>query len=129
MHLRCNGKKRRKRYGAYDSRGRLADKKHISMRPRFVEERKYLGHWEIDTVMGEGSKDCIVTLVERKSGFVQIGKLKNRTKQELNQRTLELIRDPDTYYDTITADNGTEFHGYKEILPLAYLYCQLGMSF
>jgi len=115
MHLRCNGKKRRKRYGAYDSRGRLAEKKHISMRPQSVEERKYLGHWEIDTVMGEGSKDCIVTLVERKSGFVQIGKLKNRTKQELNQRTIKLIRNPGTYYDTITADNGTEFHGYKEI--------------
>lgn len=114
-HLRCNGKKRRKRYGAYDSRGRLAEKKHISMRPRSVEERTYLGHWEIDTVIGKGSKDCIVTLVERKSGYVQIGKLKNRTKQELNQKTMELIRDPDTYYDTITADNGTEFHGYKEI--------------
>jgi transposase, IS30 family len=115
IHLRCTGKKRRKRYGAYDSRGRLAEKKHISERAESIEERKYLGHWEIDTVMGEGSKDCIVTLVERKSGFVQIGKLKNHTKKELNQRTIKLIRNSDPYYRTITADNGTEFHGYKEI--------------
>ena len=32
-HLRGSPKKRRKRYGAYDSRGRLATKKHISERP------------------------------------------------------------------------------------------------
>lgn len=114
-HLRGSPKKRRKRYGAYDSRGRLAEKKHISERPKSVENRKTSGHWEIDTVMGKGSKDCIVTLVERKSGFVQIGKLKNHSKKELNQRTIPLIRKMWPYYETITADNGTEFHGYKEI--------------
>ena len=38
-HLRQAAKKRRKRYGAYDSRGRLAGKRHISERPPEVEER------------------------------------------------------------------------------------------
>ena len=37
--MRQAGKKRRKRYGAYDSRGRLAGKRHISERPPEVEER------------------------------------------------------------------------------------------
>ena len=115
MHLRCASKQRRKRYGAYDSRGRLAEKRHISERPKEVEGRRHFGHWEIDTVVGKGSKDCIVTLVERKSGFVQIGKLKNRTKKELNQRTIRLIERIPPRFKTITADNGTEFHGYKQI--------------
>ena len=115
LHLSCAGKVRRKRYGAYDSRGRLADKRHISERPKEVESRQRIGHWEIDTVVGKGSKDCIVTLVERKSGFVQIGKLKNRTKKELNQRTIRLIERIPPRFKTITADNGTEFHGYKQI--------------
>jgi IS30 family transposase len=114
-HLRGSPKKRRKRYGAYDSRGRLATKRHISERPEYIENRKDFGHWEIDSVMGKGSKDCIVTLVERKSGYVQIGKLKDHTKNELNKRSLTLIRQLLPYYETITADNGTEFHGYKEI--------------
>lgn len=113
--LRCAGKQRRKRYGAYDSRGRLAEKRHISERPKEVEGRSCLGHWEIDTVVGKGSKDCIVTIVERKNGFVQIGKLKNRTKKELNKRTIKLIERISSRFKTITADNGTEFHGYKEI--------------
>ena len=67
-HLRGARKRRRKRYGAYDSRGRLAGKRHISERPASVDGRREVGHWEIDTVMGTGSKDCVVSLVERKSG-------------------------------------------------------------
>jgi len=65
MHLRQSPKQRRKRYKAYDSRGRLAHKRHISERPTSVETRRFKGHWEIDTVMGKDSTDCIVTLVER----------------------------------------------------------------
>jgi len=114
-HLRCAQKQRRKRYRAYDSRGRLATKRHISERPKSVEAKRIKGHWEIDTVMGKGSLDCIVTLLERKTGLVHIGKLKNRTTQELNKKTIALIRrDPDAF-KTITSDNGTEFHQYKII--------------
>lgn len=115
MHLRQSSKQRRKRYRAYDSRGRLADKRHISERPATVETRRYRGHWEIDTVMGTGSTDCIVTIVERKSGFIQIGKLQDRSTKSLNKKVIRLIsRDPSSY-KTITADNGTEFHQYKKV--------------
>ncbi|WP_036161342.1 IS30 family transposase [Marinimicrobium sp. LS-A18] len=114
-HLRQSPKVRRKRYKAYDSRGRLADKRHITERPRTVETRRYKGHWEIDTVMGKGSTDCIVTLVERKTGFLMIGKLQDRSTRSLNKKTKRLIsRDP-LLFKTITADNGTEFHQYKNI--------------
>ena len=112
-HLRQSSKRRRKRYRAYDSRGRLADKRHISERPPSVEGRRHRGHWEIDTVMGTGSKDCIVTLVERKSGFIQIGKLKDRSTQSLNKKVIRLIGRDSASYKTITADNGTEFHRTK----------------
>lgn len=114
-HLRCAGKQRRKRYGAYDSRGRLAGKRHISTRPSGVEGRRRYGHWEIDTVVGTGDRDCIVTLVERKSGWVEIGKLPNRTAAELNRRTAKLIARHGKRFKTITADNGTEFHGYRDL--------------
>src|SRR5436305_1477669 len=114
-HLRGARKRRRKRYGAYDSRGRLAGKRHISERPTSVEERREVGHWEIDTVMGAGSKDCIVSLVERKSGLVLIGKLADRTTASLNRRVIRLIRRDGAAFETVTADNGTEFHDYKGV--------------
>ena len=113
--LRCAQKRRRKGYGHYDSRGRLAGKRHISERPPSVEGRRELGHWEIDTVMGTGSKDCIVSLVERKSGLLLIGKLANRTAESLNARAIAIISANQGPIKTITADNGTEFHNYAEI--------------
>jgi len=114
-HLRQSSKQRRKRYNAYDSRGRLAGKRHISERPKIVETRRNKEHVEIDTVHGTGSKDCIVTIVERKSGYVIIGKLKDRTTRSLNKRCIKLLRREPAKFKTITADNGTEFHQYPEI--------------
>jgi len=114
-HLRCAQKRRRKGYGHYDSRGRLAGKRHISERPAAASNRGELGHWEIDTVMGTGSKDCIVSLVERKTGLLIIGKLASRTTNALNARTVELMNAHRGPFITITADNGTEFHDYASI--------------
>jgi IS30 family transposase len=114
-HLRGARKRRRKRYGSYDSRGKLAGKRLISERPAEVQTRRQLGHWEIDTVMGAGSKDCIVSLVERKTGLLLIGKLKDRTTESLNRRVIGIIERHKGAFETITSDNGTEFHNYQRI--------------
>src|SRR5687767_2112470 len=108
-HLRGARKRRRKRYGAYDSRGRLAGKRMISERPPEVEARERVGHWEADTVAGAGSKHCVVTLVERKTGLVLIGKLADRTARALSRRAVGLMRSSGARFATVTADNGTEF--------------------
>jgi IS30 family transposase len=108
-------RKRRKRYGTRENRGRVSGKRHISERPAAVERRHQVGHWEVDTVVGTGTKHCIVSLVERSTGFVLIGKLSDRTVASLNRRAIELIRNSPAPFRTITADNGTEFHGYRAI--------------
>jgi len=116
QHLRCSPKQRRKRYGAYDSRGRLAGKRPISERPAGAQNRSRVGHLEADTVIGNISdKHCVVTLVDRKTGYVMIGKLEARTVEATNRRALRLIRAAPRTTHTVTADNGTEFHGYREI--------------
>lgn len=107
--------KRRKRYGSYEKRGRVAGKRHITERPAAVESRSQLGHWEMDTVLGTGSYHCIVTLVERASGVTLIGKLRRRNIAALNERVIELIQAHPGLFKTITVDNGTEFHGYEQI--------------
>ena len=115
-HLRQAGKKRRKRYGAYDSRGKLAGKRHISERPPEVEERCELGHWEIDTVMGtEHGRNSVLTLVERATGYTVMGKLERHCAADAVVRCVELIGRHTGRVATITADNGTEFHSYKQI--------------
>jgi IS30 family transposase len=115
-HLRQALKQRRKRYRSYDSRGRLAGKRMIHERPAHIEKRERTGHWEIDTVMGAGQKGgCVVTLVERKTGFVLIGKLPCRTKEHAIRVITALIRRHPGRFRTITSDNGTEFHCYRTI--------------
>lgn len=114
-YLRQYSKKRRKRYRSYDSRGLLAGKRHISERPDVANKRLRIGDWETDTMLGARDKHCIMTLVERKTGYTLIGKLNNRTKEELNRVATMLIRKHKQKMLTITADNGTEFHGYADV--------------
>jgi IS30 family transposase len=107
--------KRRKRYGSYERRGRVTGKRYISERPTAVEDRSEIGHWEIDTVIGTPDGHCVASLVERVIGVVLIGKLRRRNVAALNKRVIEFIKEHPGLFLSITADNGTEFHGYREI--------------
>ncbi|PTY02217.1 IS30 family transposase [Opitutaceae bacterium EW11] len=111
-HLRGSRKQRRKRYGRSDSRGRLAGKRMIGERPPVVDERSRVGDWEADTVHGKDTA-AVLTLVERKTGLLRLGKLARATADLTAQRTCELLHLDHVH--TITADNGTEFHSYKQI--------------
>lgn len=74
-----------------------------------------MGHWEADTVAGSGSKDCVLTLVERKTGMVLVGQLSDRTVRALSRRAVSLLRKHQGKFETVTADNGTEFHDYRRV--------------
>jgi transposase, IS30 family len=113
-NLRGARKQRRKRYGRYDSRGRLAGKKPIEQRPAVVANRGRIGDWEIDTIHGRG-KACVVTVVERKTGLLRMGPIHRATKEQTLERTVKLLWAERQRVKTITADNGTEFHNYREL--------------
>lgn len=115
-HMRQATKKRRKRRGAYDSRGKVAGKRHISERPPEVEGRRVPGHWEIDTIMGDShGTHSVLTLVERMTGYLQMGKLERHCAADATAATIELIERQSECFKTITADNGSEFHSYKVV--------------
>lgn len=111
--LRVMPKRRRKRYGSDDSRGILRGKRMISERPASINERTELGHWEADTVMGKDKHQCILTLVERKTGLSRMAKLPNRTADLTVKAISKIISKEPHLFKTITFDNGTEFHSYK----------------
>jgi IS30 family transposase len=121
--LRIMPKRRRKKYGTDDSRGILRGKRMISERPASINTRFELGHWEADTVMGKDKHQCVLTLVERKSGLARIAKLANRTA-DLTAKAISgiIAKEPDLF-KTITFDNGTEFHSYKHIEDRFQVVC------
>ena len=122
---RIMSKKGRKHYRSPHTRGILPGKRHISERPPEVEDRLELGHWEGDTVMGRDLRHCLLTLVERKSGYVIIKKLRARTKAEVTRAAIRAIGEHARNFKTITFDNGTEFHDYallEKRFPIACFF-------
>lgn len=43
-----------------------------------IEDRRQIGHWEGDTLIGKRHKHAIVSLVGRKSGYAVLAKVKNK---------------------------------------------------
>jgi len=75
-----------------------------------------VGHWEADTRLGAGQAGpCVLSLVERKTGYLVLGKLQQRTSAAVNRRTQSLIHAQPHPVRTITVDKGTEFHEYAAL--------------
>jgi IS30 family transposase len=114
--LRHSGKKRKKRYGGSDRRGEIKDRVSIDDRPKIIEERDRIGDWEIDLVIGKNHKGAIVTIVDRLSLMTLIAKVSSKHADLVTSATTDLLRHYKSHgAHTITADNGKEFSGHKEI--------------
>jgi IS30 family transposase len=78
-------------------------------RPAEVETRERLGDWEGDTVHGLGGN--IVTLVDRKSGYLSAYSVKRRTRRQVTRAINLLLKGH--VANTLTLDNGREFAGHE----------------
>jgi len=94
----------------------------IELRPENINNREEFGHWEVDTVIGKrsGKKPCLLTITERKTRFELIFKLNSKTAEEVT-KTFKILKDTlgknfSRVFKSFTADNGTEFSNYKEII-------------
>ena len=119
-HLRCQ-KKRRKRYGTYDRRGKLPNCRSIEERPAIVNARKRLGDWEVDTIIGRKHKQAIVTLSERKSRFTFVSKVKRRTAQAVRKQVCRMLLPVKDQVHTLTSDHGKEFADHEQIAEVLNL--------
>lgn len=108
-YLRRKGRRYRKRGSAKDSRGLIAGRVDISMRPKIVDTRKRVGDLEIDTIIGRNHKGAILTINERKSGFVWIKKLNGKDAADLAQNAINTLKPHQHWIKTITSDNGKKF--------------------
>lgn len=113
-NLRCQ-KKRRKRYGKLERRGQIPNRLFIEDRPAIVNERKRIGDWEADTIIGKNHRQAIVSIVERKTGLTLIRKVERKTSKEVSQAMIGLLKPYKNKVRTITSDNGREFAGHEEV--------------
>ena len=114
-HLRTKGKKYKKRGHLKDKRGLIIGRVDISDRPAIVEKKSRLGDLEIDLVIGKNHKGALLTINDRASGILFMGKVQSKEASEIQQKTIELLKDWKPLIKTITSDNGKEFANHRAI--------------
>ena len=87
----------------------------IEERPQIVDERKRLGDWEADTIIGQNHQQAILSLVERKSKLCLLKKVERNTASELEHAIEELLCSLVAKVKTIISDNGREFANHQSI--------------
>ena len=102
-----------------------ARKHHIADRPAAANERRELGHWERDCVVGSGDS-ALLTIVDRKSRYSRIRRVAKLQVDHTSKATAEALRPLGDVSRTITNDNGSEFqrdHELEERLGIPVFYC------
>ncbi|UBU49914.1 IS30 family transposase [Cobetia amphilecti] len=93
--------------------GKTPNRVGIEHRPDKIDDRRFIGHWEGDTVIQGIKQSGLVTLVERRSGYLLAARLP-RISAELTQAAMiRLLKPRRGAVQTITLDNGSEFAGYE----------------
>jgi transposase, IS30 family len=96
------------------AKGKIKDAVSIDLRPAQVAERLQCGHWEGDLMIGANQASAIGTLVERKTRYTYIIKMKNRKSETVTTGFRDhLARLDPALKRTLTYDNGFEMTNHK----------------
>lgn len=114
-NLRHQSKKYRKRYGSPVRQGAIRNRRMIDERPKIVEQKSRIGDWELDTIVGNGHKQAVLTAVERVSKFAILKKLSSKTGQLTKIALVDALKPHFHAVHTLTSDSGSEFSRHEEI--------------
>ena len=115
QHLRRTRAMRRSRHHTQKTvdHGQITDAVSIRERPAEVEDRAVPGHWEGDLLFGSNNSQ-IVTLVERHSRCVMLGRAKSKdTETVINALIKQAKKLPRELYKSLTWDRGKELADHK----------------
>jgi IS30 family transposase len=117
-YLRSSKGKYRRKHGTKkrEKTREAAKKRRIDERPEIVNRRSRLGDWEGDTMLGRDKRVRIVTLVDRKSGYLIAFLLPKMRAELLASLAIAQFRHiPKEKCKTLTLDNGVEFSAWEYI--------------
>ncbi len=103
-------RKRRKRTGKNNNRPKslIPLRTFIDDRPKYIEQRNVSGHFEVDCMVSRKSKEAILVMLERKTRYVKIEKLKQKTASNVKDSLVKVLKNYSRMLKSITYDNGTE---------------------
>jgi len=109
LYLPSKKSSKRGRRARRKIRSTIVDRASIHDRPKEIEDRKEIGHWEGDLIICNRTRPVLV-LKERKSRYVIATKLNGKTAAETAQKIIDIFKrlNPNIR-KSITFDNGGEF--------------------
>jgi len=108
-YLRRKQKRRRKKQGRKAQRARIPDRVSIHQRSKTVDQRKEIGHWEGDSIVGKGHTNGLHTEYERASSLIRLEKLKAISADETLSAQRKIFGPlPKNLRKSTTLDNGME---------------------
>ncbi len=124
QYLRQSHIRRQKRRTQRSKRGLIANRVGIEMRPSIAEEKRQIGNWEGDTIVGCNHLGAIATHVDKASKFLVARLMKNRTAAQMNQVSIEAFNEiPADKRRTFTFDNGKEFSAHQQLAKELGVQC------
>ncbi len=94
--------------------GKITNAVSIKARPASVEDRAVPGHWEGDLIGGTNNS-YIATLVERRSRYVMLAKIKNKNAETVAAALIKHAQQlPTELYQSLTWDRGTEMANHRQ---------------
>ena len=89
----------------------------IKRRPGIVDKKIRIGDFEIDTIVSAKNTgySCLLTMVDRRSKFVFIRKLPNKTALEMQLAIEDVYQNTIIPFKSLTSDNGVEFARHQDI--------------
>lgn len=107
-------RQRRRRMRSWNTPTPMEDMVFINERPQEAEDRRMPGHWEGDILMGRDCQSFLGTLVERKTRFLILTQLKNKSAREVRQAFAQKMEQlPAQLKRTLTYDQGREMAEHK----------------
>lgn len=82
----------------------------ISLRPKYINDRKEIGHLEIDSILGKrNEQDSIISIVDRCTRKLWLIKADYKNEYYIDRLIYNYILNNDITVKSITVDNGLEF--------------------
>ena len=117
IKLLVRKKARRKRIKKKRGGGsKIINQVSIDNRPKQIELRKEIGHWEGDLIIGKNHKSAIGTIVERKTRFTLIVQLESKKAGEVAEKFSKILNILNPIFKkSMTYDNGIEMARHERI--------------
>jgi len=118
-YLRRKQGRRRIKGGRKAQRVRIPDRVSIHLRPKVVDDRLEIGHWEGDSIVGRGHLNGLHTEYERVTSVTRLEKLERITAEETIKAQTRIFGPlPEPLRKTDTLDNGSEMARHSELRRL-----------